>query len=194
MVTLDESYWTGRYGNRDTGWDIGYPSTPLKEYIDQLTDHSARILVPGAGNAYEVEYLWRNGFRNTFLLDISPVPIAEFHNRVPGFPETQLICEDFFSHNSAYDLILEQTFFCALHPDQRSEYARKMHGLLVPRGRLAGVLFGVPMNADRPPFGGSREEYLQYFLPYFDVQVLGPCYNSIAPRQGNELFMILQKK
>ena len=47
----EQSYWTKRYQEESTGWDIGYPSTPLKEYIDQLEDKSISILIPGAGNA-----------------------------------------------------------------------------------------------------------------------------------------------
>ena len=61
--TFNENYWTERYANNQTGWDFGYVSAPLKEYFDQLTDRSLRILIPGAGNAYEAEYLWSLGFR-----------------------------------------------------------------------------------------------------------------------------------
>ena len=55
--TLDDQYWSERYSQNKTGWDIGYPSTPLKEYIDQVTDLDLNILIPGCGNAYEAEYL-----------------------------------------------------------------------------------------------------------------------------------------
>ena len=48
----EQKYWSNRYEEDRTGWDIGYPSTPLKEYIDQLTDKTISILIPGAGNAY----------------------------------------------------------------------------------------------------------------------------------------------
>jgi len=63
------------------GWDIGYPSTPIKEYADQLTDKSIQILIPGAGNAYEAEYLWKQGFSNVHILDISEIPLKEFKKR-----------------------------------------------------------------------------------------------------------------
>jgi methyl halide transferase len=61
---MDNNYWNTRYLEEQTGWDIGYPSTPLKEYIDQLTNKSIRILIPGCGNGYEGEYLHQNGFTN----------------------------------------------------------------------------------------------------------------------------------
>ena len=56
--TETKNYWTNRYSKAKTGWDIGYPSTPLKTYFDQLENKDLRILIPGAGNAYEAEYLF----------------------------------------------------------------------------------------------------------------------------------------
>lgn len=50
---LDSAYWSERYKNKDTGWDIGSVSTPIKSYIDQLQDTSKKILIPGCGNGYE---------------------------------------------------------------------------------------------------------------------------------------------
>jgi thiopurine S-methyltransferase len=191
---MDEAYWSNRYIEGQTGWNIGYPSTPLKEYIDQLTGKTIRILVPGAGNAYEVEYLWHQGFVNTFLLDISPEPIEEFKRRVPDFPSEQLLHEDFFLHEDRYDLILEQTFFSAIDPALRPAYGKKMYELLSPGGKLAGVLFDAPMNTDKPPFGGTKAEYSSYFEPYFTFRVFDACYNSIAPRAGTELFILLERK
>ena len=55
-------YWDSKYDKGEIGWDIGYVSTPLKEYFDQLQDKSIKILVPGAGNAWEVEYLHKSSF------------------------------------------------------------------------------------------------------------------------------------
>ena len=35
MENLNSDFWTQRYKEGSTGWDIGYPSTPIKEYIDK---------------------------------------------------------------------------------------------------------------------------------------------------------------
>ena len=150
------------------GWDIGYPSTPLKEFIDTLEDKSIRILIPGCGNAYEAEYLHQQVFENVFVIDIAPLALEGFSERVPGFPKDHLILGDFFEHDSEYDLILEQTFFCALNPDLRPAYTKKMHALLAPKGKLAGVMFKFPLTEKEPPFGGSAEEYQGYFEEYFE--------------------------
>jgi methyl halide transferase len=194
-----ENYWSNRYKDQTTGWDIGYPSTPLKEYIDQLTDKNIRILIPGAGNAYEAEYLLKKGFANVYVMDISKIPLDNFAARNPGFPKEQLIEADFFEHQGTYDLIVEQTFFCSFEPTKsnRENYAKQMHQLLKPKGKLVGVWFDIPLvegNMDKRPFGGTKEEYESYLRPYFKIKIFETCYNSIAPRAGQELFGIFLKK
>ncbi len=191
---LDKNYWSQRYLNDQTGWDAGAITTPIKEYIDQLSDKTVSILIPGAGNAYEAEYLHNQGFLHVTVLDISPEPLANIRRRIPSFPENQLVNGDFFEHTGAYDLIIEQTFFCAIEPALRSTYVKKMHALLKPTGNLAGVLFNNQLAAEGPPFGGSKEEYLNYFQPYFHIVKMETCFNSIKPRADKELFINLQKK
>lgn len=190
----DEKYWTDRYQTGETQWDTGGVTTPLREYFDQLTDKDLRILIPGCGNAWEAEYLHHRGFGNVFLADISEVPLQAFAKRYPDFPKHQLLHKDFFELDGTFDLIVEQTFFCALHPSQRAAFVRKCAGLLNPGGKLAGVLFNDPLNQDHPPYGGSKEEYLPYFTPYFDINIFDECYNSIKPRAGRELFILMTRK
>ena len=150
-----------------------------------------RILIPGCGNAYEAEYLHEQGFKNVFVIDIAPLALEGFKKRAPHFPKDQLFCGDFFEHEGQYDLILEQTFFCALNPELRSNYAKKMHELLAPKGKLAGVMFCFELTKKGPPFGGSAEEYEGYFGDLFEIATMKPCENSIKPRQGNELWVEL---
>lgn len=109
MLKLDKNFWENKYQNEEYGWDIGYPSAPLKNYIDQLEDKTIRILVPGAGNAYEVEYLFEQGYNNVSLIDFAETPIENFKKRLPDFPRNQVFKEDFFEHNEKYNLIIEQT-------------------------------------------------------------------------------------
>jgi len=193
-----KQYWSSRYEHQNTGWDIGYPSTPIKAYFDQVEDKNLRILIPGAGNAYEAEYLHQQGFTNVFVMDIASQPLAKFGERVPSFPKAHLIQGDFFEHQGEYDLILEQTFFCSFPPlpENRQAYAKKVAELLPKGGKLIGLWFTFPLKGDlvRRPFGGSKTEYISYFEPYFDIRILELCYNSIKPRQGNELFGLMVKK
>lgn len=191
---FNAAYWQQRYQNNQTGWDTQGITTPLRTYFDQLTYKTLRILIPGCGNAYEAEYLFTSGFTNVFVADVAPAPLENFANRVQNFPKEQLLLQNFFDLQGQYDLIVEQTFFCAISPDLRAAYARKCAELLVPGGKLVGLLFDTDFTHDGPPFGGSAEEYKQYFEPYFHFRHFGKAFNSIPPRQGRELFINLQKK
>ena len=191
---LTSSYWNKRYLENDFGWDIGSISTPLEEYFKQLSNKDARILIPGAGNAYEAEYLVNNGFKNVTVCDMAEAPLKNLLSRCPAIKKENLLHADFFSlEGMQFDLIIEQTFFCAIHPKQRHAYFNKMHELLVPGGRLVGLLFDDPLNSDKPPFGGRSDEYKKYFGDLFTVHTYERAYNSIKPRSGREIFINLQK-
>jgi SAM-dependent methyltransferase len=191
---LNEAYWNNRYAVNDTGWDMGYVSPPLKEYIDQLTDKNIRILMPGCGNSYEAAYLAEKGFTNITLIDIAPLLVQQLKEKFKNLPAIKIILGDFFEHTGTYDLILEQTFFCALHPSLRAAYVQKMHALLADNGKLAGVLFGKMFEADGPPFGGTESEYTTVFKPFFYLLTMSPCYNSHPKRAGAELFVNFVKR
>jgi thiopurine S-methyltransferase len=186
-MNFDKTFWTSRYEQGETGWDIGYASPALMAYMENKP-RTVKVLIPGAGNAYEAEKLWDMGFKNITVLDISEIPLANLKTRVPDFPDEQLVCDDFFNHSAVYVIILEQTFFCALSPDLRTKYVQKMTELLAPGGELAGLLFDAPMNAGHPPFGGSKAEYLSLFGEKFEVLEMENCAHSIAPRMGKEVF------
>ena len=122
--------------------------------------------------------------------------VAELAARVPSFPAQHLWQADFFALGEAetFDLIIEQTFFCALTPTLRPAYAQQCAQLLRPGGKLVGLLFDTPFaGATEPPFGGSRDEYVAYFRPYFRFVHFEPAYNSLPARAGRELFICLQK-
>jgi len=194
MEVIDKNFWEKRWENNETGWDAGTITAPLKAYFDQLKDKNIKILIPGCGNAHEAEYLFEQGFKNTYIIDIAPQALESFSKRVPHFPKENLICDDFFNHQNQYDLIVEQTFFCALDPTLRDNYIKKMNELLKLNGKLVGLLFNIPLNTTHPPFGGNKEEYQKQFSPFFKFKHFENCYNSIKPRENNELFVVFEKQ
>jgi SAM-dependent methyltransferase len=191
-MELNDRYWTDRYQNKETSWDVGDVSTPIKEYIDQLNNKNIRILIPGCGNAYEAEYLVEKGFADITLIDISEVKSRDLTNKFKKYPGVKILHGDFFKHVGNYDLIIEQTFFCAIDPSLREAYIEKMHSLLTDGGKLTGVLFDRDFTGG-PPFGGSKKEYDQLFGKLFNIRTMDPCYNSISPRKNTELFFIVSK-
>lgn len=198
-TAFDATYWQARYATPGRAqWDAGRITPPLQAYFDQLpAGAQPRILIPGAGRAYEAEYLHRQGFRHVVVADLAPAPLAELAARVPDFPAENLWLADFFAlaPTEQFDLLIEQTFFCALAPAQRRAYARQCARLLRPGGKLVGLLFETEFaGATEPPFGGTRTEYRAYFEPYFNFVHFDTATNSLPARRGRELFICLRKR
>lgn len=189
---LDQEYWDNQYQADATGWDLGEISPPIKTYIDTLQNKEIAILIPGCGNAYEADYLLQKGFTNITVIDIAPTLVQVLQNKFANNPNITIILGDFFEHENRYDLILEQTFFCALPPTMRQKYVWKMHQLLSTDGILAGLLFNRTFEVS-PPFGGNRTEYEALFRHAFVFKTLEISKNSMSKREHSELFFEFKK-
>lgn len=187
-------YWDRRWKEKEIGWDIGYASTPIISYMLAYGHKQAAILIPGCGNAHEAAWLVEHGFTNITLLDISPTAIEQVSKRFANNNSINAVCADFFTYKGKFDLIIEQTFFCAIPITSRSDYTKKMADLLKEEGRLVGVLFDREFEYGGPPFGGHAATYRSLFADYFKVKHFESCYNSIPARAGSELFINLLKK
>ena len=192
-LPLKSNFWDNQYLKNETAWDLQHVSPPLKLFIDSLTDKSIRILIPGCGNAYEAEYLLNIGFTSVTLIDISSALVNRLKEKFEGKP-IEILHEDFFEHRGKYDLILEQTFFCAINPSLRTAYTEKAFNLLNEKGRIAGLLFNIEFGKTGPPFGGKKEEYVTLFEPLFHLLRFDISPYSVKPRMGNELFIEIEKK
>jgi methyl halide transferase len=191
MNHLNEDYWTNRYTENKIGWDIGAASAPLAAYIDQMVDKEVAILIPGAGNAYEAIYLYEQGFTDITICDLSMAPLKRFE----GHEVIKCVHGNFFDleEKNQFKIIFEQTFFCALHPSLRHDYVEKMKKLLANGGKLVGLLFASTFETEGPPYGGEINEYRTLFGNTMNIVTMDTAYNSILPRKGNEIFIILQK-
>jgi SAM-dependent methyltransferase len=190
--TLDQNYWDSKYKANATGWDLGIISPAIKTYIDTLQDKDIAILIPGCGITYEATYLLEQGFTNVTVIDIAPTLIKIIEPKFKSTPYVRVVLGDFFEHTGEYDLIIEQTFFCALPPRMRQKYVSKMHQLLAKNGTLSGLLFNKIFETN-PPFGGSQKEYELLFKNAFDFIKLKKSTDSIAPRSNSELFFEFKK-
>ncbi|RZK48455.1 MAG: methyltransferase domain-containing protein [Pedobacter sp.] len=190
---MDQYYWETRWQKQETGWDIGYASPAIIDFFKNLEDKSIEILIPGCGHAYEAVALYQMGFKHITLVDISKTAIEKIKEKLADQPEINILHQDFFDLEGAYDVIIEQTFFCALNPSMRQEYADKMYSLLKDGGQLTGLLFNREFEAG-PPFGGNQAEYEKLFKIKFDILKMEPSSLSIPQRAGNELYIQLSKK
>ncbi|TNE53280.1 MAG: methyltransferase domain-containing protein [Bacteroidetes bacterium] len=194
MAQLDADYWNNRYHKQETGWNIGCASDPIRHWLDAQENKDLNILIPGAGLAYEAEYAWQQGFHHVVVLDYAEKALNEFKKRNPEFPEKQIVKSNYFEHQNKYDVIIEQTFFCALDPKLRDEYVRHTSTLLKNGGKLIGLLFDFPLDQQGPPYGGSREHYEELFGKYFKIEHLEICPRSIKPRSGKEFWIEFTKE
>jgi len=193
---LNEEYWNSRYLNHQTNWDIGFPSPAIVKWFEKQKNFNLKILVPGAGLGHEVIYAFNKGFNNIYYLDYAEDAIRSFKKRCPNFPEDHILIGDFFDLKLTdyFDIIIEQTFFCAQHPSQRENYVNKTHKLLKPNGKLIGLLFETEFDKKGPPFGGGKNEYLNLFDKKFKPLKLSNTNLSIPQRKDAEIWIEFLKK
>ena len=193
---LNKSYWENRYFQNQIGWDLGVVSPAIKFWFDNEKNKSLNILIPGAGNGYEAKYGFENGFKNIFYLDLSDNAVKGFKKNCPYFPNEQILMIDFFdvSQIGFFDVIIEQTFFCAMNPKLRKKYVDKAYQILNSNGKIFGLLFEKIFNTEGPPFGGSHKDYYELFSSKFDIKTLEKTKKSVSARKGFELWMEAKKK
>ncbi len=202
---LDSDYWSERYLSAQTGWDIGEANSGLVHQVLARTQPTDPILIPGAGAGHEAVALWMAGYFNVYVCDWSAQAFQQLRENFVRFGsdrdyprdwelDDHLLLGDFFSLDVKFDVIVEQTFFCAIDPAQREQYVAQCARLLQPAGVWLGLLFDRKFPTAGPPFGGSRDEYRPLFEQYFNVEVWETFNDSIAPRAGQEILGLMRCK
>ncbi|HIJ51019.1 MAG TPA: methyltransferase domain-containing protein [Nitrospinae bacterium] len=190
--------WQRHYDEGDLGWDLGQVAPPFIKLFESKIILPGKTLIPGCGRGHEVIYLAENGFEVT-AVDYSPGAVNHLKSTVQ---ERNLKCEvlnmDFFgidsAHNGVYDLLIEQTFFCAISPEQRSSYVSTVARALKKGGMLAGLFYHTGEEEGGPPFNTTREDIKKYFSDSFEIRQLSKAEDSAEQRKNKEWLAILIKK
>lgn len=193
----DPAFWEGRYASADTGWDLGAPSPPFVRLHQDGVIAPCRVAVPGCGSGWEVAWLARAGYRVTGI-DFAPGAIAAAGRRLGADGvAAELLHADLFHLparlDGAFDLVLEQTCFCAIAPARRADYVTAVGRLLRPGGRLV-ALFYACNGDDGPPFTTSPDEVRALFSGVFDITSLAVTPHSHARRLGQEWLGVLTRR
>lgn len=188
---LGSTYWNNRYISGKTGWDLGEASPAIVAYFASQRNKDVKILIPGCGNAHEAEALIQLGFTNITLIDISEELVSTLQSRFAKNDSIHVELGDFFEFSGTFDVVIEQTFFCAIDPALRSKYVHKMHQLLNKGGKIVGLMFNREFP-DGPPFGGTQKEYKTLFSGKFNTK-MDECKRSISARLGSELWVQFDK-
>ncbi len=144
--------WEARYRAGETGWDRGGPSPALDVFLARGLE-PCRILIPGCGRGHEVVALARRGFDVT-AIDIAPSAIRHLRRVLDDAGlVAEIVLGDLFDFapQAPFDAIYEQTCLCAIRPEQRADYERRLYDWLKPGGRLYALFMQTGAEGG-PPF------------------------------------------
>jgi SAM-dependent methyltransferase len=197
MNGYSHSDWQKHYDEDDLKWDIGEVSPAIQWLWKENKLPQGKAIVPGCGQGHEVVYLAERG------LQVTGVDFAEGavkllrHSLATKGLQGQVLQRNFFEleaeHDACYDLLLEQTFFCAILPEDRLKYVATAGRILKPGALLAGLFYETGEEGG-PPFNTTREDIVKIFSEEFAIEYLEKTAYSVEQRAEKELLALLRKK
>lgn len=188
--------WQRHYDENDLGWDLGQVAPPFIRLWDDGKLPLGKMLIPGCGRGHEVQFFSKNSFVVT-AVDYSEGAVTYLKNELNKKNlEGRVLHQDFFSldnsHNAFYDLVIEQTFFCAISPRQRQDYVQNVSRVLKPGGMLVGLFYHTDKEGG-PPYNTTREDIEKHFSGHFKILKLEKEAHSVEQRKNREWLAILKK-
>lgn len=150
-MSSTEEEWEERYQRGETGWDRDGINPLLHKWLISTLLPNHKILIPGCGHGYEVIELARMGFQVTGI-DIALTPVARMRQKLKAEGlQANIIQIDMFDYEqeTSFDAIYEQTSLCAIDPDQRLDYEKKLYSWLKPGGVLCALFMQTGAEAAR---------------------------------------------
>jgi cyclopropane fatty-acyl-phospholipid synthase-like methyltransferase len=193
----EKSDWQKHYDENDLAWDLGEVANPFVRLWKDNVLQPGTLIVPGCGQGHEVIYFAERGFQVTGV-DFSPGAVELLSESLSRKNlNAQVLRRNFFeldeTHNQTYDNMLEQTFFCAIHKDQRSAYVETVSRILKPGGMLFGLFYETGEEGG-PPFNTTEADIQNHFSTAFDIERLEKCSFSSEQRKDKEWLAIMRKK
>ena len=190
-------FWENIYKNDDAGWDLGGP-TPVFVKISSILKPK-KLCIIGCGRGYDAVMFAKNNFDVT-AVDFAPSAVTSLRilareNKVI----INVLEQDIFSLASQYDnhfdYVIEQTCFCAIHPNKRAEYEKLVYRILKTNGKLIGLWFPLDKNINEggPPYGTTVKEVKSLFKDRWMLESEEFPKDSIKPRKSREKLLIFGK-
>ena len=189
--------WEHHYKINDLGWDLGVVAPPFVRLWEDRMIVPCKAVVPGCGRGHEAIFLAERGY-NVTAVDythgaVSHLKQALLQRNIFG----EVLCQDFFeinaSYNNSFDLLLENTFFCAIDPAMRHKYVLTAGRILKPGALFVGLFYETGKEGG-PPFNTRRKDIEDFFSNQFVIEVLNKTPHSAEQRQGKEWLGIFKKK
>lgn len=189
--------WEQRYREGRARWDLGGPAPALVRAIQERPAPPAlRVLVPGAGFGHDALAWARAGHRVTSV-DVAPSAVEGLRRMAAraGLGVDARLADLFAlppAWGSAFDLVWEQTCFCAIPVERRLDYVRALAEALVPGGTYLGLFWnhGQPGG---PPFDIAWPDVRGLFLGRFAEERVLAVPDSV-PGRSHETLVTLRRR
>jgi thiopurine S-methyltransferase len=189
-----KEFWDERYLAGETPWDYRGVQPEFEHYLREQPP-PLRILIPGCGTSHDLRAALDLG-HDPIGLDLSSAAVALARSQLADSEAWRVAEDDFFTAPLApgsFDLIFERTFLCAIPPDLRPDYARRVSTLLKPTGRLVGF-FIYGDEPDPPPYPLARDEDQTLLAPLFEQIDSQPSSAPLPFFEGMEQWQVWQKR
>tara|TARA_B100000029_G_C17214132_1_gene829227 strand:- start:97 stop:696 length:600 start_codon:yes stop_codon:yes gene_type:complete len=190
-------FWEDIYLSNDAGWDLKGPTPVFTKLADSLIQGSLCII--GCGKGYDAITFAKKGFDVT-AIDFAPSAIKSLKKmeRIEKV-NINILQKDIFEiipkFIDTFDYVIEQTCFCAIHPNRRKDYRDLVQGILKQNGQLIGLWFPLDKKISEggPPYGVSINEIKNLFNPNWEIMKEEFSNDSVSSRVGREKLIIFKK-
>ena len=139
MPGPDRDFWQQRFAQRQMPWDRGAPGPQIADWLaDGSLTPGLRVVVPGCGSGHDALALAQAGCAVT-AIDYAEAAVRLTRERLAAAGvAAEVVQADVlvWQPDAPFDVVYEQTCWCALHPDDWRAYAAQLQRWLRPGGRL----------------------------------------------------------
>lgn len=193
---LTDRFWEGRYQEGTARWDLGQPAPVFVSLLNSPdAPQPGRMAVLGSGRGHDALLFAEHGFEVVgFDFAPSAIEAARTNAQQRGL-SAEFLQRDIFGLDAEFaqqfDYVLEHTCYCAIAPEQRTDYVKLVRAILRPQGELIG-LFWAHSRPGGPPFGTTPDAIRQRFAE-FELVAATLVSNSVEGRKGEEYLMRFRK-
>jgi SAM-dependent methyltransferase len=190
-------FWEERYLSNTTGWDLNGATPVFKNLAEALV--KGKVCILGCGRGYDAIMLAEKGFEVT-AVDFAPSATNALESNARKESKTiNILQRDIFSltdeFKDHFDYVIEQTCFCAIHPNRRMDYVGLVENILKVNGKLIGLWFPLDKNLEEggPPYGVTENQIKSYFKVNWTIEKEEFSKLSIESRKNREKLIIFKK-